>query len=153
MRNPADIALARPQVIGLLTLLCISFGWLSYLDLPRQENPTLEERHAEIRVYLPGAEPAKVERLVTKVVEAKVAEVDDIQDIFSFSARGQSFVMVELAKSAPAAERLQEIRAKAQQARSLLPVGASDRPLARPPDHLQGLRLASVVGGEAKRVT
>ena len=96
MRNPADVALARPQVIFLLTLLCVSFGWLSYLDLPRQENPKLVERHARVRVYLPGAEPAKVERLVTKIVEAKVAEVDDIQDIFSFSSRGQGFVMVEL---------------------------------------------------------
>jgi multidrug efflux pump subunit AcrB len=124
--NPAEFSLRRPKLIALLALLCASYGWLSYLDLPRQENPTLRDRHAQIVVYLPGAEPDKVERLVTKVIEARVAEVDDIEEIFSRSAYGYSLTIVELQRSAPLAARLQELRAKAEEAAALLPPEASE---------------------------
>ena len=126
MRNPADISLRHPKVVLLLVLLAASYGWLGYLGLPRQENPRMHERHAEIRVYLPGAPPDRVERLVTKMIEAKVAEVDDVLDIFSHSGHGSAAVLIELQKSAPLAQRLQELRAKTQEVRPLLPEGASD---------------------------
>lgn len=126
MPNPARFALERPRIVALATALLVVFGALSYRGLPRQENPTLEDRFAEILTYLPGAAPDKVELLVTKVLEERIAEVDDIEDLFSVSARGVSFVMVELEKSAPAAERLQEVRDKVQEARLALPPGASE---------------------------
>jgi len=126
MPNPARFALERPRVVALATALLVVFGALSFRGLPRQENPSLEDRFAEILTYLPGAAPDKVELLVTKVLEERIAEVDDIEDLFSVSARGVSFVLVELEKSAPAAERLQEVRDKAQQARLALPPGASE---------------------------
>lgn len=124
--NPARWSSGRPRVVVLATLLLVLYGVLSYQGLPRQENPTIAERFATIVVYLAGAEPERVEILVTKVIEDKIAELDDIDTLFSRSYDGVSWTLVEVREGAPQAERLQQIRDKVQQARALLPAGASD---------------------------
>jgi len=58
--------------------------------------------------------------------EQPVAQVDDIEEIFSSSSYGQSFLMVVIERTAPAAERLQEVRDKIREARALLPPTASE---------------------------
>ena len=124
--NPASFSVENPRIVVLATLLLLIYGVLSYQGLPRQENPSLQERFASVKTYLPGAEPEKVEILITKVIEDEIAEVDDIEDLFTTSSHGVSFVMVELKKTAPAAERLQEIRDKVQEARAAFPPGATE---------------------------
>lgn len=126
MRNPARLAVDRPVVIGLAALLLLIHGALSFLGLPRQENPTLRDRFAQVVTYLPGAEPEKVEQLVSEVLEDAIAEVDDVEEIVSRSVTGASWLLVVLAKTAPTEERLQEIRQKVQEARERLPAEASD---------------------------
>jgi len=124
--NPARFAVERPRVVLLATLLLVVNGVLAYQGLPRQENPTIADRFATVTTYLPGAEPAKVELLVSKVIEDHVAEVDDLREIFSTSSHGVSFLLVQAKRDAPARQRLLEIRDKVQEARARLPEGASD---------------------------
>jgi multidrug efflux pump subunit AcrB len=124
--NPASFSVEHPKVVGLFTLLLMVYGVLSYQGLPRQENPTLEERFASIITYLPGAEPEKVELLVSEVLEDAIAELDDIEEIFSRNTYGVSWMLVEIEKSAPAAERLQEVRDKVREATTRFPAGASE---------------------------
>jgi multidrug efflux pump subunit AcrB len=121
VKSTAAWALSHPHVVWLTTLLALSYGALTYLGLPRQENPTLADRRALVTTYVPGASPAQIELLVTKIIEDKVAEVDDVDTIFAQSLHGLSTVQVELEKGAPYAERLDEIRAKVQEARALIP--------------------------------
>lgn len=126
MRNPAEIAVRQPRVVLLATVLCVLYGVLSYLDLPRQENPRLADRFATVTSYLPGAAPEQVERLVSEVLERKISEVDDVRDLFSSSVEGRSHLIVEIEGGAPLAQRLQQVRDKVQEARAELPTGASD---------------------------
>lgn len=121
--NPAEFAIGRPRVIGLAVILAVLFGALSYVDLPRQENPTLKDRFVLVQTRFPGAEPEKVELLVSKVFEEKLSEVDDIDSMFSNSIEGLSMVQLELKKGAPLAERIEQLRNKVQEARLLLPDG------------------------------
>lgn len=121
MKNPAQWSLEHPHVVWLATLMALSWGALSYLELPRQENPSLVDRHAIITTYLPGADPERVELLVSKVLEDKISEVDDIDSIFSLSIEGMSHVQTQLEDGAPSAERLDQIRRKVREARSSLP--------------------------------
>jgi len=124
--NPAQIAVDRPRVVLLAALLLLLYGALSYVGLPRQENPTLQNRFAGVRTYLPGADPERVELLVTEVLEDHVAQVDDLEGIFSTSTFGTSFLLVEVKRTAPARTRLEEIRDKVQEARAELPATASE---------------------------
>jgi len=124
--NPAQIAVERPRVVLLAALLLLLYGALSYVDLPRQENPALQDRFASVRTYLPGADPERVELLVTEVLEDHIAQVDDLEGIFSTSTFGTSFLLVEVKRTAPARTRLEEIRDKVQEARAELPATASE---------------------------
>lgn len=126
MHNPARFAVGRPKVVALFTLLLMIYGVLSYQGLPRQENPSLNERFASITTYLPGAEPEKVELLINQVIEDAVAELDDIEEIFSRSTYGVGWMLVQLKESAPAAERLQEVRDKVREAATRFPPGATE---------------------------
>lgn len=126
MTNPAAFAVERPRVVVLATLFAFVYGFLTYAGMARQENPTITQRWVAVWTYLPGAEPEKVELLVSKVLEDKISEVDDIHTIFSNSVEGASFLQVELKKDAPVVERIQQIRLKIQEARLLLPPGASN---------------------------
>ncbi len=126
MSNPASFAVKRPMVVALVALLLLIHGYLSFLSLPRQENPALRDRFAQVVTYLPGAEPEKVERLVSEVLEDAIAEVDDIEEIVSRSVTGASWLLIVVDKSAPGEERLQEIRQKVQEARERLPDEASE---------------------------
>jgi len=126
MTNPAAFAVQRPRVIGLAVIFAFVYGFLTYVDIPRQENPTITNRFVSVETYLPGAEPEKVELLVSKVLEDKISEVDDIHNIFSNSVEGASFLQVEIKKDAPIDERLQQVRMKVQEARLQLPPEASD---------------------------
>jgi len=126
VKNPAQWALEHPHVVWLATLMALIYGSLTYLDLPRQENPSLVDRHALVTTYLPGADPGRVELLVSKVLEDKISEVDDIDSIFSESLDGISLIRVELDEGAPSAERLDQVRRKVQEARPSLPESASE---------------------------
>jgi multidrug efflux pump len=121
VKSTAAWALSHPHVVWLVALLALSYGALTYLGLPRQENPTLADRRALVTTYVPGASPAQIELLATKVIEEKVSEIDDIASIFAQSLHGLSVAQVELDKGAPYAERLDEIRSKVQEAPELLP--------------------------------
>jgi multidrug efflux pump subunit AcrB len=126
VKSTAAWALTHPHVVWLVTLLALSYGFLTYLDLPRQENPTLADRRALVTTYVPGADPEQIELLVTKIIEEKLGEVDDIESIFAESVSGFSIVQVELDKGAPYAKRLEEIRSKIQETPELLPENASE---------------------------
>ena len=67
-----------------------------------------------------------MELLVSKVLEDKISEVDDIHNIFSSSVEGASFVRVEIKKGAPIDQRMQQIRMKIQEARLLMPAETSE---------------------------
>ncbi len=126
MANPASFAVHRPRVVLLATLMLLIYGVLSYQGLPRQENPSLQDRVATVVTYLPGAEPEKVEQLVTEVLEDAVAEVDDVETMVSNSSHGASWLLVEVDRDADAPQRLQEVRDRVQEARARFPDGTSE---------------------------
>ena len=126
MHNPAAFAVDRPRVVGVAALLAVVFGALSYAGLPRQENPTIADRFASVLTYVPGAEPEKMELLVSKVFEDNLAELEDLDTLFCRSTTGTSFVLVSWKEGAPYRRRMQEFRDKVAEIRPLLPATATE---------------------------
>jgi len=83
-----------------LTLLAIGLVLVAGLSalqaLPRQEDPALSRRFAEIVTFYPGATAARVESLVSEPIEAELQKLHEIRNIESFSRTGSSVVVVEL---------------------------------------------------------
>ncbi|QBF32303.1 efflux RND transporter permease subunit [Thalassococcus sp. S3] len=86
----------QPRLVALILLVLISAGASSLLSLGRQEDPTITNLFATISTPFPGADPARVEALVTAKIEEELREIPEVDTIDSVSGNGISVVSVEL---------------------------------------------------------
>lgn len=117
-RNPRLFAL----VIGML----VALGAASYHSIGRQEDPTITNLFANMITPYPGADPERVEALVTRKLEDELKTIPEISEINATSRTGVSFVSVELSNQIADAEIEQiwsEIRDAINDARVNMPAG------------------------------
>ena len=128
MRKILDLYLDRPRIFLLAMLFIIAGGLLSYDSLPRQENPQLAERWANITAVLPGATPQRIETQIADVLETQLREIDEIKIIDSTSLSGVVRVGLELKEMIGKGET-DEVWAKVQetlsQSAALVPPGTN----------------------------
>lgn len=106
----------------------IATGLSAFFSLPRQEDPTMTERWASVRTYVPGAAAERIESQVSEPIEAKLREVPEIKELTSTSRAGFSLVGVELYDSTDADEVdtiWSEVRDKLSEIEPELPSGST----------------------------
>ena len=86
----------QPRLVALILLVLISAGMSSFLSLGRQEDPTITSLFATVTTQFPGADPARVETLVTAKIEEELQSIAEMDVITSVSRSGVSIVSVEL---------------------------------------------------------
>ena len=70
MRNATSdsvttLTFRRPRLVFLLLMVLIAAGATALLAIGRQEDPTITNLFATVTTQFPGADPARVETLVT----------------------------------------------------------------------------------------
>jgi multidrug efflux pump subunit AcrB len=78
-------------IVALLTLL----GVLSYLTMPRSEDPQFEFPMVIVTVIYPGTSPLDMEKLVTDLLEEEVNELEDIKEIKTSIVDGVTSLEIE----------------------------------------------------------
>ncbi len=91
-----DLFYRQRRYFGLLVGLIIVIGASTFLTIGRQEDPTITNLFATIVTPYPGADPARVEALITEKIEEQLREIEEISEITSVSRTGISVVSVEL---------------------------------------------------------
>ncbi|MEM9781211.1 MAG: efflux RND transporter permease subunit [Pseudomonadota bacterium] len=91
-----DLLYRRPVYLWLVLLTIVSLGALSFSTIGRQEDPTITNLFATVITPYPGADPARVEALVTEKIEAELREIPEIETISSNSRTGLSAITIEL---------------------------------------------------------
>jgi multidrug efflux pump len=86
----------QPRITILVICLIVVSGLSAYVVLPRMEDPLMTERVAMINTIYPGADAERVEALVTEKLEEEFQEIDEINDLRSFSSAGISTITIEL---------------------------------------------------------
>jgi multidrug efflux pump subunit AcrB len=86
----------QPRLVALIILVLVSAGLSSFLSLGRQEDPTITNIFATVTTQFPGADPARVEALVTTEIEEELRKIAEIDTISSVSRSGVSVVSIEL---------------------------------------------------------
>jgi multidrug efflux pump subunit AcrB len=118
----------RNRRLLILTLFMIVVaGWTSFRALPRLEDPRLTPRVAIVKTFYPGASPERVEALVTKKLEDRLSEFEEINVLESTSRTGLSRLSVELKDQFgedDVSEIWSRIRDKLTDAEADLPAGA-----------------------------
>ncbi len=125
--NPAAFALRNRSVMILFTILIIGAGILAYQKLGRLEDPNFVIKIALIITRYPGAGPREVEEQVTDVLEEAIQSMGQLDEVYSTSEEGVSYIYVEL-KDTYTSDKLpqiwDELRKKVEDARESLPDGA-----------------------------
>ncbi|MEM9499772.1 MAG: efflux RND transporter permease subunit, partial [Pseudomonadota bacterium] len=91
-----SLTFRQPRLVALILLVLISAGLSSFLSLGRQEDPTITNLFAMVTTQFPGADPERVEALVTTEIEQELRRIAEVDEITSVSRSGVSVVSVEL---------------------------------------------------------
>ncbi len=114
-------------LLTLIILLLMVAGLSAIQNLPRLEDPRIDNRNVVILTPFPGASAQRVEALITDTLEESLKQLDEISDIKSTSKAGLSSISVELQPWITSANNepvFSKIRDQIAQASKLLPTGA-----------------------------
>ncbi|MBC2723922.1 efflux RND transporter permease subunit [Desulfosporosinus sp.] len=103
------------------TFIALLLGIYSFYVIPKQESPKVNAPFAIIQTIYPGAEPADVEKLVTKVIEDKTIEVPGYKTSSSYSRNSVSIVVLELQNDADVDKAWLDLRRYMDDLQSTLP--------------------------------
>ncbi len=95
----SDLAVRRPVVASVISLMLVAFGVVSYAQLSLREYPDIDPPVVSIQTNYPGASAAVVEQQITKPIEDRIAGVEGIRYISSSSQDGRSHVTLEFVSS------------------------------------------------------
>ena len=91
----SDIAVTRPVLAAVMSLLLVTFGLMSFDRLPLREYPDIDPPVVSIETIYPGAAASVVETRITEIIEDRIAGVEGIRFIDSKSEDGRSVISVE----------------------------------------------------------
>ena len=95
-RNTARFFVETRQISWVLLIATCAWGVYGYLSMPQRKDPDTQVRQAVALTAWPGASAEKIEQLVTRKIEAKMAENSKVTKIESISRTSVSVVYVEL---------------------------------------------------------
>ena len=125
MVNYTNFFYHNTRLLLLAICLIVVSGLSSFFILPRMEDPQLVSRGAFVNTIFPGADPARVESLVSEKIEDALSEIYEIKEIRSTSREGISAVAIELRDDVLEADPVwSKIRDRINDIEGDLPTGA-----------------------------
>ncbi|NNL00163.1 MAG: efflux RND transporter permease subunit, partial [Xanthomonadales bacterium] len=83
------------QLTPLLALAALLLGLFAVFITPREEEPQIDVTFANVFVPFPGAGSVEVENLVSVPMEQVLAEIEDVEHVYSVSRPGMSVLTVQ----------------------------------------------------------
>jgi len=117
------------HVLANLTfILVLVVGTLSYLSLPRQQDPTINFNWIIITTVLPGASAVDIEKKVTDPLEDALRQIQDVKFMSSNSRESVSSILVrfEDINDRTFDKRVSDLRREIQNKQDELPAAAED---------------------------
>lgn len=90
----ARTLLTNHPLVNILFSVVLVMGFLSFIQMPREQDPEINFNVVSINTFLPGAAAADVEQLVTGPLEDALRNVQDIKFVASTSREGMSDIFV-----------------------------------------------------------
>ncbi len=119
-----EAGLKYRKITVLIFAVLVYAGVAGFAAMPRYEDPKFKILTARVLTLYPGAASDQVEALVTKPLEEKINELEDVRVIESSSYNGVSSIIVKLFDTADREKNWDKLRQKVSEAGPLLPPGA-----------------------------
>ena len=129
MTRLAKFFLERSTLFWSLMEAILIMGVISFLNMPKLEDPAVPIKQASGVVVYPGADAHTVELDVVQMLEDELRTLPDIRKIKSEARAGQAMINVEFLKEMPISEIEQHfdmLRRKVSDSKSKLPSGCYD---------------------------
>ncbi|NEX22909.1 efflux RND transporter permease subunit [Thiorhodococcus mannitoliphagus] len=121
--------LIRNHVLTNLTFgLVLVLGSIAYLNLPREQDPSVNFNWVAITTIWAGASAEDVEQRITDLLEDGIQKVDDIKFVNSTSRQGVSIIMLRFMDISPDtfAKRMDDLRREVQTQQREMPQEATE---------------------------
>jgi len=115
------IAIDNFQFTLTLVVLLVLAGLVSFMTMPRTEDPPVSKPGSSIIVLYPGATPADMEQLVITPLEEAVNELEDIKKIESSCEDGLAVIHVEFFFGGDPDDKFADVNEKVNSIRGELP--------------------------------
>ena len=116
-----EFPIRRYQFTMVAFLCLVVIGIYTFISVPREEDPSFKISGFDITAIMPGADPKDLERLISKPLEDRVAELDDIRQLETVVADGVAFTIVEFYAYTDADKKYDEIVRELNALRPSLP--------------------------------
>ncbi|MEM1362772.1 MAG: efflux RND transporter permease subunit [Pseudomonadota bacterium] len=80
----------------LMMALILLLGVVSYIGIPKREDPAITIRTAVVSFEFPGMSPERIENLIAIPVERKLREIGEIEDFETIITTGQALIYTTL---------------------------------------------------------
>ncbi|WP_321397262.1 efflux RND transporter permease subunit [Emcibacter sp.] len=117
----SDVSVDRPVFATVISLLLITFGVMSFLDLPLRQYPDVNPPVISIRTNYPGASAQVVETKVTQMIEDRISGVEGIKTISASSTDGRSSITIQFSINRDLDEAASDIRQRVSTVLNNLP--------------------------------
>ena len=120
--------LLKSRLTSLMMIFILAMGLLSYVDIPKRENPEITIRTAVVIANFEGMAPGRMEQLIAIPLERKIREIGEVEDIETIITSGQVLLYVELFDTIYGSDidnAWEDLRNKMQAVQAELPEGTS----------------------------
>jgi HAE1 family hydrophobic/amphiphilic exporter-1 len=128
--NLSDLSIRRPVFITAIVIVMVTLGLMAFKKMPVDMFPNVTFPVVMVQTAYPGAGPAEVETLVSKILEEQISTVAGIKTLSSNNTEGNSMVIAEFTLDTDVKYAEQQIRDKVSSALSKLPTD-SKQPVIR----------------------
>ncbi|MCF3933686.1 efflux RND transporter permease subunit [Acuticoccus sp. M5D2P5] len=122
----SDLAIRRPVLAAVASLLIIVFGIGALAQLPIRELPDIDTAIVTVRTNYTGAAPEIVDTDITEVLESSIAGISGVKTLSSQSRRGRSSITVEFEVGRNIDEAANDVRDAVARVRADLPDDAEE---------------------------
>jgi multidrug efflux pump len=119
----SDLAVKRPVLATVASLLLIAFGLIAFRTLPLRELPAVDPPIVSVTTQYRGASAEIVESRITQIIEDQLTGIEGLALIEASSRDGRSSIRVEFELSRNLDEAANDVRGAVSRVQSRLPVG------------------------------
>jgi multidrug efflux pump len=114
--------------VFVLTFILVVLGIFSYVTLPKENFPEVEEPKIYIGVTYPGNSPEDMESLIARPIEKELNTISDVEEITSSSVQDFTTIIATFRADMESEEALQKAKDAVDNANSELPTDLENDP-------------------------
>ncbi len=119
--KPTTLALKNKNTVYLAVFILLTFGVISYLTMPKELFPEINNPTVFVQTVYPGNSPEDIENLITRPLENELQTVKGLKDLKSNSLQDFSMIFVEFQTNVDIKEALVDVKDAVDKAKPDLP--------------------------------